>query len=49
MLYLAIRTWKEIPVLWPAYGLFSGHESRNGTRRDETSSRVLKTAWYWEA
>lgn len=32
MLYLSIRTWKEIPVLWPAYGLFPGHESRNGTK-----------------
>lgn len=32
MLYLSIRTWKEIPVLWPAHGLFSGHESCNGTK-----------------
>lgn len=52
MLYLSIRTWKEIPVLWPAYGLFPGHESRNGTKLVPLSIRwpfghvmVVLTRW----
>lgn len=31
MLYPPISAWQEVPDSWPTYGLFPGHESRNGT------------------